>query len=80
MAKRDQKEDPFSTNTSDTSTEVSAEKAFSDVYRGVFDLRKEYKKGEMVTRNGSLWYCKSDHKGEFDHESFKLCAKEWIES
>lgn len=80
LAKRDQKEDPFSTNTSVKSTDVSAEKAFSDVYRGVFDLRKEYKKGEMVTRNGSLWYCKSDHKGEFDHVSFKLCAKEWGES
>ncbi|MEG1695779.1 MAG: phage portal protein, partial [Acinetobacter sp.] len=80
LAKRDAKEDPFSKEDASKTNDVNAEKAFFDVYRGVFDLRKEYKKGEMVTRNGSLWYCKSDHKGEFDHVSFKLCAKEWGES
>lgn len=83
LAKRDAKDDPFSTNSAVKAPELpdeTPEKAFSDVYRGVFDLRKEYKKGEMVTRNGSLWYCKSDHKGPFDHVNFKLCAKEWGDS
>ena len=84
LSKRDQKEDPFSTGASSKPPELSskndAEKAFLDIYRGVFDLRKQYKKGEMVTRNGSLWYCKSDYQGEFNHESFKLCAKEWGDS
>lgn len=80
LAKRDAKDDPFSANSATKTSDVNAEKAFSDVYRGVFDLRKEYKKGEMVTRNGSLWYCKTDHKGAFEHENFKLCAKEWGES
>lgn len=80
LAKRDSKEDPFGKESPIKTEDINAEKAFSDVYRGVFDLRKDYKKGEMVTRNGSLWYCKSDHKGAFDHESFKLCAKEWGES
>lgn len=80
LAKRDSKEDPFSKESPIKTEDINAEKTFSDVYRGVFDLRKDYKKGEMVTRNGSLWYCKSDHKGAFDHESFKLCAKEWGES
>ena len=80
LAKRDAKEDPFGKESATKTTDINAEKAFSDVYRGVFDLRKQYKKGEMVTRNGSLWYCKSDYQGEFNHESFKLCAKEWGES
>ena len=71
LAKRDQKDDPFSTGASSKPPELpsknDAEKAFLDIYRGVFDLRKQYKKGEMVARNGSLWYCKSDYQGEFNH-------------
>ena len=80
LAKRDAKDDPFSTNSPnnvDTQAQEPADsqKYFEDKYKGVFKTDKEYVKGEFVTHKGSLWYCEKDHLGEFTHDDFKLCVK-----
>ena len=76
LAKRDAKDDPFSTGSSNTPTPQSdANKSFESLYQGVFSDEKTYKKGSFVTFKGSLWHCEKDHQGEFCHESFKLCVK-----
>jgi len=88
LAKRDAKEDPFNTSSSAAqATETSkpdeeqpeGENALKSLWKGVFKDDVAYKKGEFVTKNGSLWHVEKDHLGEFDHKNFKLCAKEWTE-
>lgn len=88
LAKRDAKDDPFNTSSSATKTTESpktdeeqpeGENALKSLWKGVFKDDVTYKKGEFVTKNGSLWHVENDHLGEFDHKNFKLCAKEWTE-
>lgn len=76
LSKRDKKEDPFSTN----SAAKQPEKAISGPYKGIFKPENQYKSGDFVTKNGSLWHCENDHLGDFDHENFKLAQKKWGES
>ena len=80
LAKRDTKDDPFSTNSPnnvDTQAQEPADsqKYFEDKYKGVFKTDNEYVKGDFVTHKGSLWYCEKYHLGEFTHDDFKLCVK-----
>ncbi len=88
LAKRDAKDDPFNTSSSASQpsetpqTDVEqpeGENALKSLYTGVFKDDVAYKKGQFVTKNGSLWHVENDHLGEFDHKNFKLCAKEWTE-
>lgn len=44
-------------------------------YKGVFDEVETYRKGDMLTYQGSVWHCEKDHCGAFDYESFKLAVK-----
>lgn len=76
LAKRDAKDDPFA--TAKQIDQPSAEKAIKSLYKGVFSAEKQYKKGDLVTNKGSLWHCEKDCSGDFDHQNFKLCAKEWL--
>lgn len=69
LAKRDAKEDPFAKSPSSTDQKT--------LYMGVFKSDITYKKGQFVTKNGSLWHCEHDHHGEFDHANFKLAQKKW---
>ncbi|MHA3054828.1 phage portal protein [Acinetobacter sp. ANC 4633] len=76
LAKRDAKDDPFSTSSSNIpAPQTDANKSFETLYQGVFSDEESYKKGIFVTFKGSLWHCEKDHQGEFSHESFKLCVK-----
>lgn len=77
LAKRDAKDDPFSTtspaqNTPSNAPPPAEPKSFDSLYRGVFNDTEQYQKGQFITHKGSLWHCEADHKGEFSHESFKL--------
>ena len=47
------------------------------VYAGVFDVEKQYQKGELVTHGGSLWHCNGDADGkpEDDSGAWTLCVK-----
>ncbi|WP_269914016.1 phage portal protein [Acinetobacter sp. HY1485] len=77
LAKRDAKDDPFASATKQP-TDSDAKKSFSEAYKGVFKAENHYQKGEFVTNKGSLWHCEKDCSGEFNHQNFKLCAKEWV--
>ena len=78
LAKRDAREDPFATGTPPPlPTENPPENTEKSQYQGVFKSENQYKKGQFVTKNGSLWHCEADHLGEFDHKNFKLAQKKW---
>lgn len=74
LAKRDAQADPFNpVQPSQTPTATTGKSA----YQGIFKPDIAYKKGQFVTKNGSLWHCENDHFGEFDHANFKLAQKKW---
>ena len=52
-------------------------KANKNLWKGIFDREREYSEGDFVTYKGSLWNCQKSHLGEFSHDNFKLCSKEW---
>lgn len=74
LAKRDARDDPFATGAPPPLPTEEAEKS---QYQGVFKSENQYKKGQFVTKSGSLWHCEADHVGEFDHKNFKLAQKKW---
>ena len=77
LAKRDQKEDPFSTNSAPKTEPKPTEADSKSLYKGVFKSENQYEIGQFVTKNGSLWHVEKAHLGEFDHENFKLVQKKW---
>ncbi len=78
LAKRDARDDPFATGTPPPLlTENPPENGEKSMYQGVFSAEKQYKSGQFVTKNGSLWHCEADCVGEFDHKNFKLAQKKW---
>ena len=85
LAKRDSKEDPFSTateaikeviaaNTTDKSLD-SVEDKLEAIYKGIFNKSVEYSAGSFITHKGSLWHCDSKHLGDFDYSNFTLAVK-----
>uniref|UniRef100_UPI0038907CAA phage portal protein n=1 Tax=Acinetobacter sp. TaxID=472 RepID=UPI0038907CAA len=80
LAKRDQKEDPFSKESTAKTEPKPTETDSKSLYKGVFKPDNQYKIGQFVTKNGSLWHVEKAHLGEFDHENFKLVQKKWGES
>lgn len=79
LAKRDQKEDPFNTNSAPKAEPKPTETDSKSLYKGVFKSENQYEIGQFVTKNGSLWHVEKAHLGEFDHENFKLVQKKWGE-
>ena len=75
LSKRDAKADPFAANNSSNPLELPKNDTQKSVYQGLFKAENQYKKGDFVTKNGSLWHCEKDHLGEFNHENFKLAQK-----
>lgn len=57
----------------------SIKKSFKNnnaIYRGVFRDNEKYSSGDMVTRSGSVWYCKQDtEKTPGDSEHWQLAVK-----
>lgn len=80
LAKRDQKEDPFSKESTAKTEPKPTETDSKSLYKGVFKPENQYEIGQFVTKNGSLWHVEKAHLGEFDHENFKLVQKKWGES
>jgi len=80
LSKRDQKEDPFNTNSTPKTEPKPTEADSKSLYKGVFKSENQYEIGQFVTKNGSLWHVEKAHLGEFDHENFKLVQKKWGES
>lgn len=74
LSRRDAREDPFTTGAPPPLPTESSEKS---MYQGTFKAEIQYKKGQFVTKNGSLWHCEADHLGDFDHKNFKLAQKKW---
>lgn len=91
LAKRDAKDDPFSTSKPALPAPQPSDQGKSiDVllkrieqlearpamqYKGVFDADESYVAGDMITYQGSMWHCEKNHHGEFAHEAFKLAVK-----
>ena len=59
-------------------TEPAPTKAAENMWKGIFSKESEYEVGQFVTYKGSLWNCQNKHCGEFSHDNFKLCSKEWL--
>jgi HK97 family phage portal protein len=80
LAKRDARDDPFSTSTPSPAPVASKSSSdpqttFLSMYAGIFDPKKHYKTGSFVTKSGALWHCDSDSIGDFDHQKFTLVVK-----
>lgn len=66
--------DPSATTGSEEVLEAPSDK-LKAIYKGVFDLNKEYEVGSFITHKGSLWHCDNKHSGEFDYSNFTLAVK-----
>ena len=66
--------EPSATNATEEVLEAPSDK-LKAIYKGVFDLNKEYEVGSFITHKGSLWHCDNKHSGEFDYSNFTLAVK-----
>lgn len=73
LARRDNADNPF--GNTPNSAENDAKTALMSHYKGVFSTEMAYQMGDFVTRNGSLWHCKSPCQGEFNHDNWTLAVK-----
>lgn len=74
LARRDNADNPF--GNTPNSAENDAKTALMSHYKGVFSTEMAYQVGDFVTRNGSLWHCKSPCQGEFNHDNWTLAVKQ----
>lgn len=73
LARRDNPDN--SLNTMPNIAQNDAKAALMSHYKGVLSSDVAYQVGDFVTRNGSLWYCKSACQGDFNHENWTLAVK-----
>lgn len=73
LARRDSPDN--SLNTMPNIAQNDAKAALMSHYKGVFSSDVAYQVGDFVTRNGSLWHCKSACQGDFNHENWTLAVK-----
>lgn len=73
LARRDNADNPF--GNAPNSAENDTKTALMSHYKGVFSTEMAYQVGDFVTRNGSLWHCKSPCQGEFNHDNWTLAVK-----
>lgn len=73
LARRDNPDN--SLNTMPNIAQNDAKAALMSHYKGVLSSDVAYQVGDFVTRNGSLWHCKSACQGDFNHENWTLAVK-----